>query len=343
MASKPGSPLTEVADFPAQVADRLAALWITTAEEFATAAAQGGGRDALASYLGLPLSAVDDLINAVDAVVPGGVAFADDSVPVMLGALPVDNVASPDEEPASFAALPPETDLRARMPAVRHQGARGTCVAHATSAAREFLLGEQSRGADLSEQFIYWACKQRDGQAGPGTWIETAMAVLKELGTCPEAIWPYRGDTIPGNESHGPAPDNAAREATPFRVATVTKLNATWVDSLREVLAAGSPVVFSVKMFESCQRPHTHRVGDLRLPLPGEKDLGGHAMCMVGYVDDERTPGGGYFIVRNSWGEGFGQDGQVAPGYCRIPYEYLRQHGLEAFTASMAGPAPGSP
>ena len=337
MADKPGTPLVDVADFPARAAARLGELWLTTAEELASAGSQPGGRESLASFLGLALSEVDALLAAVEAVVPGGVAFAEEAVPVAFGALPVANVARPEDEPVSFGQLPPEIDLRDRMPPVRNQGGRGTCVAHATGAVREFLLGDQSRGADLSEQFIYWACKQRDGHAGPGTWIETGMAVLRDLGACPEAIWPYNPDVVPGNESQGPAPAGVEPAAAPFRVVQVTRLNATWVDSLREVLAGGSPVAFSVRVFESCQRPHTHRVGDLRLPLPGEPDLGGHAMCMAGYVDDPETPGGGYFIVRNSWGDAFGQEGQVAPGYCRLPYEYVRQHGLEAYTASMAG------
>jgi C1A family cysteine protease len=315
------------------MASRLSELWLTTAEEFASAGSQPGGSDSLASYLRLPPSEIERLINIVAEVVPGGVSFAEEAVPVSFGALPVETVASPEDEPQSFAPLPPEIDLHDRMPAVRSQGGRGTCVAHATSAVREFLLGEQSRGADFSEQFIYWACKQRDGFAGAGTWIEKGMAVLEELGACPEATWPYNGNAVTGNEGQGPPPASAEREALAFRVTAVTRLNATWVDSLREVLAAGSPIAFSVRVFDSLQRPHTFRAGDLRLPLPLEASLGGHAMCMVGYVDDPQTPGGGYFIVRNSWGDAFGQEGQIAPGYCRIPYDYLRQHGLEAFTA----------
>ena len=333
MANKLGTLLTDVADFPAEAANRLAEFWITTAEEFASAAYQGGGRASLANSLDLPLSTVDNLISAVEAVLPEGVAFDEENVPVALGALLIEDVASPDDEPLPFADdLPTEIDLHSQMPAVRHQGSRGTCVAHASAAVREFLLGDQSSSADLSEQFLYWACKQRDGYAGSGTWIHTAMAILQELGVCPEAIWPYNGTIIANNEGQGPAPDNAASEAIPYRVPTVTKLNATWVDELRQVLAAGSPVAFSVRVFESCQRPYTYRVGDLRLPLLGERNLGGHAMCMVGYVDDEGTPGGGYFIVRNSWGTAFGYDGEVAPGYCRLPYEYLRKYGVEAFT-----------
>ena len=335
MAHKSGTLLTDVTDFPADAAAQLAALWMTTAEEFASAAYQPGGRSLLAAYLSLASAQVDALIRSVETVLPDGVAFDEEDIPVVLGALPVADVASAADEPLAFAELPTEVDLHAKLPAVRHQGNRGTCVAHATAAVREFLLGEASTSSDLSEQFIYWACKARDGYAGAGTWIKTAMGVLQELGVCPEPIWPYNADGIANNEGQGPPPAEASAAASPNRIVSFTQLNATWVDSLRTALAAGAPVAFSVHVFASCQRPHTYRGGDLRLPLPNEPSLGGHAMCMVGYVDDPSVPGGGYFIVRNSWGEAFGYDGEVAGGYCRLPYEYLRQYGIEAYTAEM--------
>ncbi len=335
MANKPGTLLSNVAGLPASAASRLAELWITTAEELASAAEQTNGRDSLAQHLGLPTQDVAALLDAIQPVLPAGVDFAEEDIPVVLGALPVEDVAGAEEEPVSFADLPPEVDLHAKMPAVRFQGSRSTCVAHATAAVREYLLGDQSTGANLSEQFIYWACKERDGFAGPGTWIKTAMVVLQELGVCPEPIWPYNSALIANNEGQGPSPANAAGAAAPNRIVNFSQLNATWVDSLRTALAAGSPVAFSVHVFESCQRPYGFRGGDMRLPLPNERDLGGHAMCMVGYVDDDQVPGGGYFIVRNSWGEAFGHDGEEAGGYCRVPYEYLRKYGIEAYTAEI--------
>lgn len=336
MANKAGTLLQDVANFPADAAERLAALWITTAEEFASAAYQNGGRASLASYLALGGTQVDGLISAVEALLPDGVAFDEENIPLILGALPVDEVVSYEDEPVAFADLPSEVDLHEKLSAVRNQGERSTCVAHASAAVREFLLGEASSAGNLSEQYLYWACKARDGYAGPGTWIKTAMNVLQELGVCPEPIWPYNTLIIAENEGQGPPPANANDEAAPNRILHFTELNATWVDSLRETLAKGLPIAFSVHVFASCQRPYTFRGGDLRLPLPQERNLGGHAMCMVGYVDDEEVPGGGYFIVRNSWGEAFGYDGEVAPGYCRLPYDYLRQYGIEAYAAELA-------
>lgn len=336
MANKLGVPLTDIPDFPTAAIDHLAGLWITTAEEVMSAASQSNGRDSLATLLDLPATGVAALVSAAEAVVPEDLPFDDENVPVALGAMPVAEVASAEDEPLAFADLPASIDLHAQLPPVRNQGDRGTCVAHVVAAVREFLLGDQSTDADLSEQFIYWACKERDGYPDVGTWIKTGMDVLQELGVCPEPVWPYDAAIIAGNEGHGPPPANAASEATPFRVTGFTALNARWIDSLREALANGSPVAVSMDVYQSCQRPYTYRMGDIRLPLPGEVKLGGHAMLLVGYVDDEEVPGGGYFIVRNSWGEAFGYDGEVAPGYCRLPYAYLRQYGIEAFTAELA-------
>ncbi len=335
MAEKQGTALAGVAGIPSAVVDRLAEIWLTTAEELVSAARQVGGETSLVSYLGLPTEQVDALVNAAMGVLPDGVAFDDELIELPLGALPIENVASPDEEPASFADLPEQADLHGAMPAVRNQGGRSTCVAHAAAAVREFLTGASSTSADLSEQFLYWACKQRDGRAAEGTWIEFAMAALRDTGVCPEKVWPYNKAVVAANESQGPPPAGAQAQAAPFKVLNTSKLEARWLQGLKEALAAGQPVAFSVSIFQSWQSPWTFRNGDIRLPLPRERDLGGHAMCMVGYADDNDVPGGGYFLVRNSWGEDFGREGKVAPGYCRLPYAYIQQYAWEAYTARM--------
>lgn len=45
-------------------------------------------------------------------------------------------------------------------------------------------------------------------------------------------------------------------------------------------------------------------------------------MYLVGYVDTAASPGGGYFIVLNSWGTaGFGSSCPFGAGYGTIPYQ----------------------
>lgn len=75
--------------------------------------------------------------------------------------------------------------------------------------------------------------------------------------------------------------------------------------------------------------------------VPDLKVSGGHAMVLVGYCDDEAVPGGGYFTVRNSWGEDWG-DG----GYAKMPYAYVELFVDEAATIlrpKEADAAPVSP
>ena len=47
--------------------------------------------------------------------------------------------------------------------------------------------------------------------------------------------------------------------------------------------------------------------------MPNGKSIGGHAMLIVGYNDDKQ-----WFIVRNSWGNKWADN-----GYCYIPYDYI--------------------
>jgi C1A family cysteine protease len=54
------------------------------------------------------------------------------------------------------------------------------------------------------------------------------------------------------------------------------------------------------------------------MPGPSERAVGGHAVLAVGYDDASQT-----FLVRNSWGTGWGM-----AGYFSMPYTYLIQPGL---------------
>jgi hypothetical protein len=58
----------------------------------------------------------------------------------------------------------------------------------------------------------------------------------------------------------------------------------------------------------------------------------GHALTLVGYQDDERAPGGGYFLVRNSW-QPWAWEGVWQAGYGYIPYAYITGHASTIFSA----------
>ena len=51
----------------------------------------------------------------------------------------------------------------------------------------------------------------------------------------------------------------------------------------------------------------------------GVRLLGGHAVPIVGYINDANQPGGGVFIVENSWGKPWGYH-----GYFYLPYSVIQ-------------------
>src|SRR6185436_12334119 len=76
----------------------------------------------------------------------------------------------------------------------------------------------------------------------------------------------------------------------------------------------------------------TRRSGQITMPLAGEAQVGGHAVCLVGFQDQASAPGGGYFILRNSWGTTWGSLNPYGAGYGIIPYKYISTLNWEAYT-----------
>jgi hypothetical protein len=66
-------------------------------------------------------------------------------------------------------------------------------------------------------------------------------------------------------------------------------------------LASECVVAFSIPVYNSWYRSaYTAQTGRITMRL-GSEPPGGHAICLVGYQDNPTWPGGGYFILRDSW------------------------------------------
>lgn len=208
--------------------------------------------------------------------------------------------------------LPPKVDLRPHMTEVEDQGELSSCVANAVAGAYEYLV-KRHRGDDaydVSRLFIYYNARERGGSEGEdgGSLIADAIESLRESGACSEATWPYEPDTV--NEKPD---DGAYEEASSFLVEDM-QLVPTTLAAWKGALAEGYPIAFGISLFESFDA-HRRR-GVVPMPSPAESSReshGGHAMLCVGYSDPDRV-----FIVRNSWGTTWGDN-----GYCYIPYDYL--------------------
>lgn len=232
---------------------------------------------------------------------------------------------------ATPVAVPASVNHISQMPSIRNQGGRGTCVAFALTAAHEFYRSQSSSPQDLSEQFLYDRSKQIDGSPDVcGTYQVKAAQVLSSIGECREVVWPYNPSGPCNN--NGTLPGNALADAANFKVQSII-LNQNDVNAIKTALFGGSCVSFSIPVYNSWyQNAATYQSGLITMRIGNEPVVAGHAMCFVGYQDDANAPGGGYFLLRNSWDGSFGTACPYGVGYGKIPYAYITQDCWEAVT-----------
>jgi hypothetical protein len=214
-------------------------------------------------------------------------------------------------QPSQFspANLPPKVDLRPYMTPVENQGASSSCTANAMAGAYEYLMNRvKGSSDDVSRLFIYYNARELDGDPDKdeGTYLRSCIKVLQKHGTCSETTWPFdlhRIFEVPHNDAYD--------EATNFLIEDAYRVDVD-LDSMRSCLAEGYPFTFGLELFGSFQKAGAN--GLIPMPDPDkEQHDGGHAMLCVGYSDSDKV-----FIVRNSWGEDWGDR-----GYCYIPYDYM--------------------
>ncbi|MCB9550236.1 MAG: C1 family peptidase [Myxococcales bacterium] len=207
-----------------------------------------------------------------------------------------------------------------RVP-VRNQGARGTCAAFAGTASMEYAAlntkagGYDLKTLDLSEQRFYWLskpeCQGPSGDCGAGSWFGSGFDAAKSGKGFPvplEADCPY--NTSPGaNDTQYPHPASCERGAA--RVDAVE----TWcgleglVDLLHRGFAVpiGSPLTANWEQNEGLITKRDFAAQGSTV------HAGGHAYLIIGYRKLPKMPeeGGLCFIIKNSWGKGWGVNGHA--------------------------------
>lgn len=204
-------------------------------------------------------------------------------------------------------------DLRTDSWAIKDQGRRGTCVACAATSAHEMVRAE---AIELSIEFLHWASKQRDGlPLAEGTTLPAAKEALGEDGQPAETTWPY--DDTRDQWAADYRPLSAAKVEATQRRLNGGEVLLPEAATIRDALDRGRPVVIAVRLHKTWTRPGA----DARIAMPedGSSDLGGHAVVVVGYGDNE-------FIVQNSWGSDWGND-----GFAYLPDDYLDRFAVAAW------------
>jgi C1A family cysteine protease len=216
----------------------------------------------------------------------------------------------------ALRSLPPGVDLRPGCPPVFDQGLLGSCTANAIAAAIQFdqIKQRQVPVFTASRLFIYYNGRLLAGtvDSDAGLMLRDGVKSVTQLGACPEHMWPYQPAAL-----YARPPGAAYQMASWHRAVRYQRLAQT-LSQMKGCLASGYPFVFGFSVYESFESEQIARTGIASLPGPRETVIGGHAALAVGY-DDARQ----WFIVRNSWGPGWGMG-----GYFTLPYTYMTQDGL---------------
>jgi C1A family cysteine protease len=203
------------------------------------------------------------------------------------------------------ADLPARVDLRPHLPPVVDQGETESCTANALAGAYGYLEGRiAGKQTAVSRLFIYYNERALEDSVAEdeGAVIADGIKVLKRYGACEERTWPFHPDRLEDKPHAKAYAEGKGHEID--QAATV----AVDLHAMRHCLAEGYPFVFGLDIddFEPDAR------GFLKRPT-SKKDLGGHAMCCVGYDDTKKV-----FIIRNSWGPDWGDK-----GYGYVPYAWM--------------------
>lgn len=207
----------------------------------------------------------------------------------------------------STASLPPSIDWRSKdgknwITEIKDQKSCGSCVAFATVASIEARVrinkGDSSFPIDLSEAHLFNCGAPNSCDTG---WQPSlAMKYAQTNGIGFEKDFPYK-------------PKNLTCKQIP--VAVKVKKHAAAAASLaRKYALLSGPVVAAMAVFSDFTSYksgiYRHVIGQL---------TGYHAVCVVGYNDDE-----GCWIVKNSWSEQWGEDGffRIRYGECGIDTQY---------------------
>lgn len=226
--------------------------------------------------------------------------------------------------------LPKKVDNRRFCSPIKDQGNIGSCTAFAAVGMYEYYQ-KKAFGTyiDGSELFVYKATRNMLNWTGDtGAYIRSAMGALALFGVPPTSHYEY--DTSKYEEEPPSFVYNYGQNyqaLTYYRLDPLGTSGTAALKNIKTQVAAGIPVMMGFTCYSSLFQSQTRRTGEIPFPSPRESVRGGHAVLIVGYddtnvvvnpIDGSRKKG--VLIIRNSWGEDWGD-----AGYGYLPYEYVKR------------------
>lgn len=224
--------------------------------------------------------------------------------------------------PLKTSGLPSTADLKQWCSPIEDQGQLGSCTANAVVGLVEYFQRRAlAEYLDASRRFLYKVTRKLYRLEGDtGAYIRGTMRALRIFGVCPEEYWPYEVSKFDEEPSAFCYSFGQAYQAVKY-YRIYDHDAAKLLDQLKSSLANGLPFAFGFSVFSSIWDRDVQKTGDIPAPKKGDKLEGGHAIMAVGYDDTKKR-----FLIRNSWGPGWGQQ-----GYGTLPYEYVEKEIADDF------------
>lgn len=207
-------------------------------------------------------------------------------------------------------------DLRPYCSTIENQGQLGSCTGNAIAGAIEYLIKRNNRSIDVSRLFIYYYERLLEGTVAydSGAYIRDGIKATYTWGAPQESLWPYNISKFNIKPSAPAIAEAANRKVKLYE-------RAADFNACINALDNGFPVTVGFYVYSSFQTQAVAKTGIMPYPNVGRESLlGGHAVLLVGY--DKTTS---QFIVRNSWGSGWGDK-----GYFYMPFQVIQNKNMSA-------------
>ncbi len=202
-----------------------------------------------------------------------------------------------------------KVDLRPKFPQAYDQGKIGSCSAFALCSIFDY----DSINFKGSRLFLYYNEREliNETDVDKGAYLIDGIYSLKKNGICEEKYWEYKIENLyvkPSKEVYEKAKENYLIDA--FSIENDLKTIKKWLEN-------NEPIAISISIYTNFMSNNSKRTGKIGMPSNEDTLIGGHAVIICGYDDNKRE-----FILRNSWGTYWGDN-----GYFYFPYEYLKYCG----------------
>jgi C1A family cysteine protease len=229
---------------------------------------------------------------------------------------------------AVLEELPEFRDLRGDRGTpkyIRDQGNLGSCTANAANDVAQFVerkAGDPDQDA-LSRLWTYYFAREKIGTVNEdsGAFLRDAFAVIAEKGVPRETFWPY----LIGNYKVKPDVVAAVASAPQHQAIEYRAVPEGNERAMQACIAEGYPFAYGFAVYQSFwEIGYDGRWAGTRGTIDGY-----HAVGCWGY--DFRSGAFGFqnggWIMRNSWGKGWGNE-----GYFYVPRAYMSVEAFDNWT-----------